>query len=206
MRTINDYVLANIDDITNEQLMLYIIEQKYLNKYTTSLELRDEVFKYIRENKVPVVMLNNVLIIEENAYFSFKNCLMNSVIHHNLQKLIWSSNLVLVIYNNKIKIIKNRYGVHDVDVTNLTELTTYIFKQIKDRNIHDIVKNIKKDKLPDCCDNILADVRNKLTPVKLILNIIESEGIKVKDPRFTKIWDDTINQANDSIEYIKNYK
>jgi len=53
----------------------------------------------------------------------------------------------------------------------------------------------------DCCGVFLADIRNKLIPMKLILEIIKEE--KVIPDTFLSIWKSTIKQAEESIEYIK---
>jgi len=64
--------------------------------------------------------------------------------------------------------------------------------------------------LQNCtCDpagNYIADVRNKLSPMLTILELIKEENIKPSNEKLTDLWKGCVEQARRSIDYIRELK
>jgi len=68
----------------------------------------------------------------------------------------------------------------------------------------DVPSNHMINSHPEMVD--IADVRNKLTPMLTVLELIKEFDVCPKDDTVKTLWDDVVLKARQSIDYIKNMK
>jgi len=55
----------------------------------------------------------------------------------------------------------------------------------------------------DCCNIVMADVRNNLSSLLLLVEIIEEEKLNLDGTKFEGVFNDTVKQSKVSIDYLR---
>lgn len=116
----NDVLFVIKNDLRKNYNIIENVDIEKLNMYTnnitekTILFITDDISKYIKKRDV-FNYNNNVIII-----FIIKHVKNNSVFYNN--RILLHSNLYIILENNKLNFIKNRYASENdtIDISNLS--------------------------------------------------------------------------------------